>query len=40
MILHAAVPDGGELPGAPYGERTRMRQLGIGAIGEGPWSTG
>ncbi|MFF7676587.1 SpoIIE family protein phosphatase [Actinacidiphila glaucinigra] len=36
VILHPAVPDGGELPGAPYGERTRMRQLGIGAIGEGP----
>lgn len=40
VILHAAVPDGGELPGAPYGERTEMRQLGIGAIKEGPWSTG
>ncbi|MGW3247722.1 SpoIIE family protein phosphatase [Streptomyces sp. NPDC001070] len=36
VILHAAVPDGGELPGAPYGERTEMRQLGIGAIKEGP----
>ncbi|MFJ4984026.1 SpoIIE family protein phosphatase [Streptomyces sp. NPDC088732] len=36
VILHTAVPDGGELPGAPYGETTRMRQLGIGAIKEGP----
>ncbi|MFF3563509.1 SpoIIE family protein phosphatase [Streptomyces sp. NPDC002574] len=36
VILHANVPDGGELPGAPYGDTTEMRQLGIGAIKEGP----
>ncbi|MFE2425244.1 SpoIIE family protein phosphatase [Streptomyces sp. NPDC059373] len=36
VILHPAVPDGGELPLHPYSESTAMRQLGIGKIKESP----
>ncbi|WP_329312987.1 SpoIIE family protein phosphatase [Streptomyces sp. NBC_01262] len=37
VILHAAVPDGEELPMHTYGETTQeMRQLGIGKIKSGP----
>ncbi|MFF7158274.1 SpoIIE family protein phosphatase [Streptomyces sp. NPDC008139] len=36
VILHAEVADGGELPTAPYGDNTPMRQLGTGAVRWGP----
>ncbi|MDJ0342694.1 SpoIIE family protein phosphatase [Streptomyces sp. H10-C2] len=36
VILHAAVADGGELPTVQYSESTPMRQLGVGAIRQGP----
>ncbi|WP_240677290.1 SpoIIE family protein phosphatase [Actinacidiphila soli] len=36
VILHPAVPDGGEVPLHPYSESTDMRQVGIGKIKESP----
>ncbi|MFG1809276.1 SpoIIE family protein phosphatase [Streptomyces sp. NPDC049040] len=32
VVLHSQLTDGGELPTAPYGDSTPMRQTGVGAI--------